>query len=393
MQIIYGYSNCTDRKYREIVSENNVAVLMPDQKYHGLLIKGFSKNNVCVKCLSGLPVNRAVTKRKIIHESDEQEEKAYFHYYTTVNVPGVRQIMIMIAGLWNTLWVKKTEETYAICDCLNIANTYGMLVGCKLRNIPVVTIVTDLPDMLSKNKILRSINNLLFKHMDGFVFLTEQMNQRLNKKNRPYIVLEGHVDSEVSCFKLRKKWELETGKKIVLYAGSIFKLYGIQNLVEGFLKADINNSELWVYGDGDYKNELVEITKFTSKVKYFGVKSNEEIVDAEMKASLLVNPRPITPEYTKYSFPSKNMEYMVSGTPLLTTKLPGMPKEYYPFIYLIEDESTDGIAKVLTETLKLSFKERCKKAEQARDFVMKYKTNVEQASKIVHFLKEKVERK
>ena len=150
---------------------------------------------------------------------------------------------------------------------------------------------------------------------------------------------------------------------------------------------------MWVYGDGDYKNELVEITKFTSKVKYFGVKSNEEIVDAEMKASLLVNPRPITPEYTKYSFPSKNMEYMVSGTPLLTTKLPGMPKEYYPFIYLIEDESTDGIAKVLTETLKLSFKERCKKAEQARDFVMKYKTNVEQASKIVHFLKEKVERK
>ena len=53
MQIIYGYSNCTDKKYREIVSENNVAVLMPDQKYHGLLIKGFSKNDVCVKCLSG----------------------------------------------------------------------------------------------------------------------------------------------------------------------------------------------------------------------------------------------------------------------------------------------------------------------------------------------------
>ena len=34
--------------------------------------------------------------------------------------------------------------------------------------------------------------------MNGFVFLTEQMNQRLNKKNKPYIVLEGHVDSEVS---------------------------------------------------------------------------------------------------------------------------------------------------------------------------------------------------
>ena len=46
----------------------------------------------------------------------------------------------------------------------------------------------------------------------------------------------------------------------------------------------------------------------------------------------------------KYSFPSKNMEYMVSGTPVLTTRLPGMPMEYYPYVYFIEEESADGIA-------------------------------------------------
>ena len=147
---------------------------------------------------------------------------------------------------------------------------------------------------------------------------------------------------------------------------------------------------MWVYGDGDYKDELIKITKVNHIiVKYFGVKSNAEIVSAEMRASLLVNPRPVAPEYTKYSFPSKNMEYMVSGTPLLTTKLPGMPKEYYPFIYQIEDESPDGIAKVLTETLNIPFKERKQKAEQARDFVIKYKTNVQQAGRIVRFLKKR----
>lgn len=389
MQIIYGYSNCTDKKYREIVSKNNVAVLMPDQKYHGLLIKGFSKNDVCVKCLSGLPVNRAVTEKKLINEKDEQEGNAYFHYYTTLNIPGVRQGMIFAAALWNALRTKKTKETYAICDCLNIANAYGMLIGCKLRKIPIITIVTDLPDMMSENTLLRSINNFLFKHMDGFIFLTEQMNQRLNKKNKPYIVLEGHVDSEVRYFESNKKWELESGKKIVIYAGSIFKLYGIQNLVEGFLKANIPDAEIWIYGDGDYKDELIEIAKVNPLVKYFGVKPNAEIVSAEMRAALLVNPRPVAPEYTKYSFPSKNMEYMVSGTPLLTTKLPGMPKEYYPFIYLINDESPEGIANVLAETLNVPFSERKEKAERARDFVMKHKTNVEQARKIVRFLKKR----
>lgn len=389
MQIIYGYSNCTDKKYREIVSKNNVAVLMPDQKYHGLLIKGFSKNDVCVKCLSGLPVNRAVTKKKLINEKDEQEGNAYFHYYTTLNIPGVRQGMIFAAALWNALRTKKTKETYAICDCLNIANAYGMLIGCKLRKIPIITIVTDLPDMMSENILLRRINNSLFNHMNGFIFLTEQMNQRLNKKNKPYIVLEGHVDSEARYFESNRAWELESGKKIVIYAGSIFKLYGIQNLVEGFLKASISNAELWIYGDGDYRDELIEIAKTNPRVKYFGVKPNAEIVNAEMRAALLVNPRPIAPEYTKYSFPSKNMEYMVSGTPLLTTRLPGMPKEYYPFIYLINDESPEGIANVLTKTLNVPFSERKEKAERARDFVMKHKTNVEQARKIARFLKKR----
>lgn len=392
MQIVYGYSNCTDKKYKKLVSENNVAVLMPDQKYHGLLIKGLSKNKVTVKCLSGLPVNRTVTSRKLINEKDEQEGNAHFHYYMTINIPGIRQIMIFFAAFFNTLFVNKEKDTYAICDCLNIANSYGILLGCKLRSIPAVTIVTDLPDMMSDNKILQKVNNILFAHMDGFIFLTEQMNQRLNKKHKPYIVLEGHVDADANIPTTNERWEIEDGKQIVMYAGSIVKLYGIQNLVEGFIMADIPDAELWIYGDGDYKQELIEITKTYTQVKYFGVRPNDEIVYNEMRATLLVNPRPIAPEYTRYSFPSKNMEYMVSGTPLLTTKLPGMPEDYVPFIYLIRDETPSGIAKVLQKTLSLPLEERNLKAKQARNFVMQHKTNVEQAGKIIRFLLEKVGR-
>lgn len=390
MQILYGYSNCTDKKYREIVSENNVAVLQPDQKYHGLLIKGLSKNGVKVLCFSGLPINRAVTSKFLIYEKDEVEENAHFHYYTTLNIPVLRQLMIFFSAFFNCLFAHKEKDTYSICDCLNIANAYGMLLACKIRRIPIITIVTDLPDMMSDNKFRRAINNNLFGAMDGFVFLTEQMNRRLNQKHKPYIVLEGHVDSEVQELESTEKWESTTGKKVIIYAGSLLKLYGIQNLIEGFVEANIPDTELWVYGDGDYKDELIEIAKTNSKVKYFGVRSNQEVVEKEMKASLLVNPRPIAPEYTKYSFPSKNMEYMVSGTPLLTTKLPGMPKEYYPFIYTIEDETPSGIAGTLRGVMNIPFEERMKKAQCARAFVIEHKTNVKQANKIIRFLIEKV---
>lgn len=386
MQILYGYSNCTDKKYRELMSETNQAVLQPDQKYHGLLIKGLSKNGVKVHCFSGLPINRSVTKKILIHEKDEIEENAYFHYYMTLNIPGLRQLMIFFAALFKCLFLKIEKDTYAICDCLNIANAYGMLLACTIRRIPIVTIVTDLPDMMSDNKFRRAINNNLFGAMDGFVFLTEQMNCRLNKKNKPYIVLEGHVDSDAPELESTEKWEITTGKKVIIYAGSLLKLYGIQNLTEGFIKASIPDTELWVYGDGDYREELCALEKKHTNVVYKGVCSNQEVVQAELRAALLVNPRPSDPEYTKYSFPSKNMEYMVSGTPLLTTKLPGMPKEYETYVFLLEDESIEGISERLKEFFELPFSKRNSIALEAKKFVLKQKSNIVQAESIVSFL-------
>ena len=139
------------------------------------------------------------------------------------------------------------------------------------------------------------------------------MNKRVNLYNKPYIVLEGHADCSLQPISKELKFENEEGKKVIVYAGSLLKLYGIQNLVEGFIKANIPNSELCIFGDGDYREELQSVSIKNDKIKYMGVRQNREIVDFEQKASLLVNPRPTAPEYTKYSFPSKNMEVRVAN--------------------------------------------------------------------------------
>ena len=38
-----------------------------------------------------------------------------------------------------------------------------------------------------------------------------------------------------------------------------------------------------------------------------------------------VNPRQNNEEFTKYSFPSKTMEYLASGVPVVAYKLDGIP--------------------------------------------------------------------
>ena len=117
-----------------------------------------------------------------------------------------------------------------------------------------------------------------------------------------------------------------------------------------------------------------------------GVAPNSDIVKAELKATLLVNPRPTNEEYTKYSFPSKNMEYMASGTPVLTTELPGMPEDHKPYVFFIKDETADGIAETLRNVLEKTPEQLHSFGLSAKDFILKEKNNISQAKKVLDFI-------
>ena len=74
---------------------------------------------------------------------------------------------------------------------------------------------------------------------------------------------------------------------------------------------------------------------------------------------------------------------MASGTPVLTTDLPGMPKEYKPYIYVFEDETVEGMASTLQTVLSLTKQELHQKGIQAKSYVLANKTNQAQAKRIL----------
>lgn len=80
------------------------------------------------------------------------------------------------------------------------------------------------------------------------------------------------------------------------------------------------------------------------------------------------------------------MEYMVSGTPLLTTKLPGMPQEYYPYVFLFEEETVDGYARAIQDVLSRTSDYLYDFGEMARNYVLLNKNNVLQGERIKSFI-------
>ena len=157
-------------------------------------------------------------------------------------------------------------------------------------------------------------------------------------------------------------------------------------LVEGFLAADVKDSELHVYGAGKFAKELRRYAESDSRIKYFGCRDNSYVVAEQMKATLLINPRYSTSEFTKYSFPSKTSEYIASGTPVLTTKLPGIPAEYFDHVFTLDVETAEGMGDKIREILSMPREELHAFGAEAKDWILKNKSNIAQVDKLLGFV-------
>ena len=389
MKTIYASCACSKKNFEELFKQSKQIPGQQVQKYHRLIMEGMSINGVKVKTITGLPVSHSNSKKKCFNIKSDNENGVEYNYMPIINIRGIKNILVVIGSFYKTIkYMKNDRDTYLICDVLNFSVSMGALFAAKLLGRKNIGIVTDIPAFLSEGSanFKVKLNNLLIKQFDSYIFLTNDMNSLINKRKRPYIVIEGQVDISM------RNIENDIGKKykhkVCIYAGMVHKIYGIKYLVEGFIKANIIGAELHIYGSGDYRDELIEICKNHANVKYFGVVANDIVVKEELKATLLINPRPTNEAYTKYSFPSKNMEYMVSGTPVLTTKLPGMPKEYDDYVYLLEEENVDGIKERLVEILAKSDYALHEKGEQAKAFVLKEKNNIVQSKKIINLFQQ-----
>ena len=387
MEILYASCLCSENKYKELFASVKNKPEQQVQKFNRLMAAGHANiTGVQVHTATVLQINLKNSKPGFFRTQKESIKGVNYNYLCVANFPVIKKPFNALACfIYSFRFFRANKDSFLVADCLNQSAALGAVLASKILRKKSVGIVTDLPDMLTVyNKVFQKINNFVIRQFDSYVFLTKEMDNYINKKGKPHVIIEGLVDIEEQRTEnsLDNKYE----EKVCLYSGSLDRQNGIAYLVEAFIKSELKHASLHIYGDGNYRDELIEICKKHSNILYFGVVLNEYVVKEQQKATLLINPRPTHEEYTKYSFPSKNMEYMVSGTPVLTTKLPGMPEEYYEYVYFINDETVDGLCETLEEILSKPAIELHQKGKRAKEFVLEKKNNVKQAKKILDLI-------
>lgn len=367
------------------------------QKFHRLLAEGFAlhKDECRVQTLSAIPITPASHKRRFWRLPSETVGSIKYTYIPTVNLPIIKNALVFIVAFFKALaWILRggRKDKFAICDILNVTVSAAALLACKLAGAKAIAIVTDLPGLMVggagsgdfRRRIYNKIVSVLMFNYDGYILLTEQMNQVVNIRNKPYLIMEGLVDVNMAASDNRL--ENKSHEKIVIYAGGIYEKYGVKKLIDAFMRLQGGDLRLHIYGAGEMEKDMPGYMKQDSRIVYFGMVLNKEVVQKQLQATLLVNPRSSAEELAKYSFPSKNMEYMASGTPILTTPLPGMPKEYEPFVYIFDDETVDGFEHTLKLLLSKPKDQLHEFGRQAKQFVMRSKNNVVQTGRILTFM-------
>lgn len=366
------------------------------------IIDGLDANGCgTIKILDWLPVNsypKGYTD-KYIHEYVFQHTEKYKSDDKVVgrtNITVLKQFLDYSPIKKEvTKWVKTNSHKKKVI-ILYTASVVFLRIAKYIKKhygmVQICCVIADLPDY-SSARALRGIQKIyndyqalrckkLYKYVDKFVLLTEQMAQKLEIQS-PYIVMEGiaqNDDVEVSEA-LAEKYKNE---KYILYTGTLNYEFGIETLLKAFSLLQNKDVKLMICGFGAAEKAIKDL--HDDRIVFLGRIDRSQVLPLQRNAMVLVNPRQNNQEFTKYSFPSKTMEYLAAGVPVVAYKLEGIPDEYDDYIHYVPDNKPETLAAVLNDMCCLSEEERQHIGERAKKFVLEEKNKIKQTKRILDFI-------
>lgn len=257
----------------------------------------------------------------------------------------------------------------------------------------IYVIVPDLPqymDMaMSRVKAaLKKVNWMQISSMlpkfDGFILYSRHMADFLKLEEGRWMVMEGSFDPNF-LIEFPEKPRRDTF--VLMYSGALEHRYGIPQLLEA-MKHLPENVELHFTGGGKAVPDIEKAAKEDSRIKLVGfLPTMEDLLRAQHDVDCLISTRNPEEEASAYCFPSKLYEYMISGNPVISTVIPGIPEEYFRYLLPLEDISPEEIARRVLEVARMDPAAREALGREGRDFILREKSNISQSGRILDFIK------
>lgn len=390
MKILF-LGSVTSQELSELLSGSSVAGnKMQISLLQGLkALPGIEINALSSLSVAAFPYDKRLRVRCESHKVSEGINTTLIPFF---NIPLLKQACQMAGFFWLArAAVKKDPRTIIISFNLFPQQGLPAFLLQKLYRCKLVAIMADYPidDRPNKN-VIRILLRAVFDAMTRF-FINECRNQIvMNKRSieafaplAKYIVIEGGVE-------LPAEKAFETLKapliRNVLFSGALTAYNGIVELLDAVPHVKHEDIEFHVYGAGPLEDVVREAAEKDRRLRFFGSIPNNEMLQRQREAWLLISPRRIDDPISAFTFPSKIFEYMLSGVPVLATRLSCFDERFEGKMLFIENGDGRGIAESIDCIARLQEEIRSGIAKSARQFIQEQMTWQAQCRKIATFL-------
>lgn len=309
--------------------------------------------------------------------------KNYFRLYEDASITLIRPSSILIKGLnrlTHFLTCKRIIKKIIIENNIDIILLYGVatngIQSIKLSdemNIPLVFRCLDVAHELVKIPILHDLTKkyekLVLTNATKVLTTTPELVRYAKEMGANENVDYFPLGINPKFFKpfskiqlLMQQLGLKNSDKVIGFIGTIYPFAGLDFLINNFyiLKNEIKEIKFLIVGGGpDFVRIKSLITQFhlENDIILTGFIKQEKLFEYISLFDICVNPFVIN-NITDRIIPTKILEYMACGKPVLSTPLRGtvelLPNESYGIVYSPLDEFVTSLVKLFQNQEKLN---------------------------------------
>ncbi|MGV8898749.1 MAG: glycosyltransferase family 4 protein [Burkholderiaceae bacterium] len=394
---------CTESfKFKEYSSFDKNSQ-MAAQKLESRYINGLIESGCTINSISSFPASTYPGNKKIFFEFYSKIISEHHKIFGAgfINLPGLKlltRLFSVLILLFPIFTKNRTRPNFIVIYSLHQPYVIVGLILKFLFRKKVYVIVPDLPMFMrtgSRSNVivswLKYFDEILLRQgsslFDGATFICDSMREKLPVLAKNSIIVDGIVDRSASEKYLDTRSGLGSfeSKKIILYTGQLVESYGVLLLLRAmdYLPSDY---EIWIAGAGELTSEVEQASKQCHRLRYLGLLTSAEVTSAYDSATLLINPRLLDSEFVKFSFPSKLLEYLTSGVPVLTSRLPSIQEDLIPFLGFIDELTPVGIARAVQKICSDQYEDAISRAAHARNYVNESRSPIAQAQRFLSIM-------
>lgn len=222
----------------------------------------------------------------------------------------------------------------------------------KIIGFKLILEVEEIYSDVSGNKKTRKMEQEIIDTADAYIFPTELLDEKLNKNNKPSVIIYGTYQIEED----RKCKFVDLQNKIhLLYAGTFDQRKGgvtAAMTVANALSSDYHIHILGFGSEEDTRKVQEQIKNISEKaeaaITYDGLLSGEEYIRFVQSCQVGFSTQMPGGAFNETSFPSKVLSYLANGLRVVSIRLKVLEKSSIgDLLYFYDEQTPEAIAETV----------------------------------------------